>query len=111
MRIYATSEFCFRPGRHGLAVSLQGSKAEIVHIVPDGKYPGMWRVRLPDGGLTVMVNLARAKDAALHHAAAIMGARDGQRNGTGAGRSEKPQPAGPYAETRPSAAPVLAEAL
>src|SRR5262245_45918946 len=28
-------------------------------------YPEMWRVRLPDGGLTDMVNRTRAKDAAV----------------------------------------------
>ena len=33
-------------------------------VVPDAKWPGMWRVQLP-GGLSEMVNLARARDAAL----------------------------------------------
>jgi hypothetical protein len=33
-------------------------------VVPDERYPGMYRVRLPDGSLSDMVNLARAKDAA-----------------------------------------------
>jgi hypothetical protein len=32
-------------------------------IVPDAKWPGMYRLRRPDGSLTEMVNLARAKDA------------------------------------------------
>ena len=32
-------------------------------IVPDAKWPGMYRIRLPDGSLSVMVNLTRAKDA------------------------------------------------
>jgi len=32
-------------------------------IVPDPKWPGMYRVRRPDGSLTDMVNLTRAKDA------------------------------------------------
>jgi len=30
----------------------------------DEKYPTMWRVRSPDGTLSDMVNLSRAKDAA-----------------------------------------------
>jgi hypothetical protein len=34
-------------------------------IVPDKTWPGMWRVRMPDGHLTDMVNLTRAKDAAV----------------------------------------------
>jgi hypothetical protein len=32
-------------------------------LVPDEKWPGMFRLRLPDGSLTDMVNRTRAKDA------------------------------------------------
>jgi hypothetical protein len=32
-------------------------------IVPDAKWPNMYRIRLPGGGLSDMVNLTRAKDA------------------------------------------------
>jgi hypothetical protein len=32
-------------------------------IVPDGKWPGMCRLRLPNGRFSDMVNLTRAKDA------------------------------------------------
>jgi hypothetical protein len=32
-------------------------------IVRDAKYPNMYRLRLPDGSLSDMVNLTRAKDA------------------------------------------------
>jgi hypothetical protein len=32
--------------------------------VPDDTYPGMWRVRLPDGKLSDMLNPTRARDAA-----------------------------------------------
>jgi hypothetical protein len=34
-------------------------------VEPDAKYAGMYRIRFPDGGLSDMVNLTRAKDAAL----------------------------------------------
>jgi hypothetical protein len=35
-----------------------------VRIVPDSNHPGiMWRVELPDGSFSEMVNLTRAKDA------------------------------------------------
>jgi hypothetical protein len=33
-------------------------------IVPDPGWDGMWRVRMPDGHVSDMVNLTRAKDAA-----------------------------------------------
>jgi hypothetical protein len=36
----------------------------VASVVADPKYPQMWRVRLPNGRLTDMVNLTRAKDAA-----------------------------------------------
>jgi hypothetical protein len=32
-------------------------------LVPDAKWPGMYRLRLPNGSLSDMVNLTRAKDA------------------------------------------------
>jgi hypothetical protein len=32
-------------------------------IVPDGRWPGMYRIRLTDGGLSDLINLTRAKDA------------------------------------------------
>ena len=32
-------------------------------IVANERYAGMYRIRLPGGGLTDMVNLTRAKDA------------------------------------------------
>jgi hypothetical protein len=36
-----------------------------VGIVPDGRWPNMWRVKFGDGRLSEMVNLARARDALL----------------------------------------------
>jgi hypothetical protein len=39
-------------------------------VEPDGKWVGMFRVRLPNGHLTDMVNLSRAKDAAISLACA-----------------------------------------
>jgi hypothetical protein len=32
-------------------------------VVPDEVHPGMWRVRWPDGRLSDITNLTRAKDA------------------------------------------------
>jgi hypothetical protein len=41
-------------------------------IEPDLTWPRMWRVRLPDGCLTDMVNLSRAKDAAASLALGVL---------------------------------------
>jgi hypothetical protein len=37
----------------------------VATIIQDEKYPSMWRVRLPNGHVSDMVNLTRAKDAAM----------------------------------------------
>jgi hypothetical protein len=42
----------------------KGSKP-VISIEKDAKYPTMWRVRMPDGTLSDMVNRTRAKDAAI----------------------------------------------
>jgi hypothetical protein len=34
-----------------------------VKVMKDSKYPGMFRVRYPDGTLSDMVNISRAHDA------------------------------------------------
>ena len=41
-------------------------------IEPDSTWPSMWRVRMPDGHLTDLVNLTRAKDAAQSLALAVL---------------------------------------
>jgi len=47
-----------------------------IQIERDSKYSQMWRVRLPDGSLSDMVNLTRAKDAALDIAEGIEGRKN-----------------------------------
>jgi hypothetical protein len=49
-----------RPTLHRL-----NRKSVLATVEPDATWPGMWRVRRPDGSLTDMANLTRAKDAAL----------------------------------------------
>ena len=49
---------------NGDALYLDGKGRAIVRIVPDETYPGMWRV-LSGGRLSDMLNLSRAKDAAV----------------------------------------------
>jgi hypothetical protein len=41
-----------------------GAGKPLLRVVRDGCYPGMWRVCYPDGRLSDMANLPRAKDAA-----------------------------------------------
>ena len=34
-------------------------------VIPDAQWPGMWRIAWPDGRISDMANLSRAKDAAM----------------------------------------------
>jgi hypothetical protein len=43
--------------------TVSGPRSMPPGIVPDEHYPGMYRFRLPDGSLSDIVNLTRAKDA------------------------------------------------
>jgi hypothetical protein len=43
-----------------------GKSAKVLaEVIPDNEYAGMWRIRWPDRQLSDMVNLSRAKDAAM----------------------------------------------
>ena len=49
----------------GRQLRLGSSRGRVLASVePDLTWPGMWRVHLPDGYLTDMVNLSPGKDAA-----------------------------------------------
>jgi hypothetical protein len=54
------------------------AKQPLAEVVPDANWSSMWRVRWPDGGLSDMVNLTRAKDAAFVIAQNGSSARDGK---------------------------------
>jgi hypothetical protein len=41
-------------------------------VKPDPEWPNLWRVHMPDGHVTDMVNLSRAKDAASTLALAVL---------------------------------------
>jgi hypothetical protein len=56
----------------GNSLCVGGKGEPVVSIVPDRKYPQMWRVKYPDGRLTDMVNLSRARDAARGIAISIL---------------------------------------
>ena len=66
MRVYGNRHLSWRGN------NLVLNNKTIVAIVPDKTYPQMYRVRLPDGQLTDMVNRTRARDAARGLALAIL---------------------------------------
>jgi hypothetical protein len=52
------------------------SKKVLATVIPDDKWPTMWRIHWPDGQLSDMVNIARAKDAAFSIAARKLSIKD-----------------------------------
>ena len=69
---YATPELKWRKADDGYTLHLGRTKKPLLSVVPDAVYPAMWRVRRADGSLSDLVNLSRAKDAALSLALAIL---------------------------------------
>lgn len=65
MRVWAASALTWRGNW------LCEKRRRLIEIVPDAKYPGMWRVRQA-GQLSDMVNKTRAKDAAVGWALQIL---------------------------------------
>ncbi len=49
--------------RYGTSWLLLHGRRRMGRVVPDAKYLGMWRAQWPDGSLSDMANLSRAKDA------------------------------------------------
>lgn len=72
MRSYASSELIWRGDR--LVLKRRTSLA--VEIVPDDIYPGMWRIKMPGGDLSAMVNRARVRDAARSILLGILNAQE-----------------------------------
>lgn len=56
----------------GSTLRLDGKGRALLQIVPDGRYPNMWRIRLPCGRLSEMANWPRARDAAMSHALMLL---------------------------------------
>lgn len=73
--IYSRKDFTWRDSPGGWALHATGHQNAIVHIVPDATYPGMWRIRHPDGQLFDMANLTRARDGALAAAMRLLDPR------------------------------------
>jgi hypothetical protein len=51
---------------------LDGKGKGLLQIVPDGRYPNMWRLKLPSGKQSEMANRTRARDAATSHALMLL---------------------------------------
>ena len=66
--------------RDGVNWLLFSGKRRMGRVVPDLKWPGMWRVRMPDGWVSDMTNLARAKDAAIRSILFVLNRKETARN-------------------------------
>jgi hypothetical protein len=74
MRVFNRDDLIWRSDGGGLAICFQ--RRVMLRILPDATWPKMWRVQHPDGRLSDMVNLTRAKDAAITLALASLNTQD-----------------------------------
>jgi hypothetical protein len=75
-------------------------------VKPDPDWPGLWRVHMPDGHITDMVNLTRAKDAASILALAAMNLPEEDRHVRPA-RASLARSNGTSGHARPAARPLV----
>jgi hypothetical protein len=72
---------------HGDRLLLRAGRRLLSAVEPDSEWPGMWRVRLPDGDLSDMANRTRAKDAAQLLALATLNSAEGRQHDPNAPQS------------------------
>jgi hypothetical protein len=72
---------------HGDRLLLRPGRCLLAAVEPDSVWPGMWRVRLPHGDLSDMVNRTRAKDTARLLALATLNSAERRQHDTNAPRS------------------------
>lgn len=60
-----TNRFRWRTSGDRLTLHYLERKTPLVEVRPDKRYPNMYRVRLAGGAWSDIVNLSRAKDAAI----------------------------------------------
>jgi hypothetical protein len=88
--IVGRDRLIWRTTKHGLSLHYGTRRLPLLRLVRDADWAGMYRIELPDGGLTDMVNLTRAKDAALSIALKALNS----------GTQERPSGASPVREHR-----------
>jgi hypothetical protein len=79
LRVYANEDLEWRGNR--LTTRDGGRRAPSVEIIPDTDWPRMYRIKLPDGSLTDMLNRARARDAARSILLAVLNGQETRSEG------------------------------
>jgi hypothetical protein len=69
----------WRERGNALTLHLNHSKKPLLSVEPNATYPAVYRVHWPDGAISDMANLSRAKDAAFVIAMRGPPAKDGSR--------------------------------
>lgn len=87
--VIPTNRLNWRSAAAGPSLHLDRRDTALLHVVKDKTYSNMWRIRSPDGSLSEMANLTRAKDAALHLALVILNRKP---------EAKEPAVAAPYSD-------------
>jgi hypothetical protein len=70
---YDRGDFTWRWHQDGTwSLHVEGRRCAVLDVVRDETHPQMWRIRCPDDRLSDIVNLSRAKDAAISVALGIL---------------------------------------
>jgi hypothetical protein len=77
MRAFSRNALLWR----GNDLYLKGRRRPVAGIEPDAQWAGMWRVRRPGGSLSDMVNLSRARDAAVAVGLAVLNREETAKEG------------------------------
>jgi hypothetical protein len=80
MRVFARSQLYWQRNQ----LFRWGSSKLLAEVIPDSTLPGMWRVQLPNGHRTDMVNLSRARDAAMALAVSYLNRQEREESAMGA---------------------------
>jgi hypothetical protein len=88
---YDRGDFTWRWHQDGTwSLHVEGRRGAVLDVVRDEAHPQMWRIRHPDGRLSDMVNLTRAKEAAATMALAVLNqSGDARTDGGRAQQKEK----------------------
>jgi hypothetical protein len=97
-RVFARRELTWRTA--GDALALCHGQTVLVHMMPDPRLPGMWRVRYRDGRISDMANITRAKETSIRFALAELNRQEMRPEGSSVRRTRSPV-SGRYPPSKP----------
>jgi hypothetical protein len=76
----SSRDLTWRKTASGHALYLFNRGKPLATVEPDTQHAGMWRIHMPDGWISDIANLSRAKDGAILSALSVLNHRQTARN-------------------------------